>query len=361
MKIGIVGAGIFGATTAWYLAQHGFEVDLFEKENDILCAASGINQYRLHRGYHYPRSLETAILSKQEEASFLKQYRDAAEFTNEHYYCISKRNSLSTPEECQEAWSKCGLEFRTENSRVVDTKSIAWSARVKESLFDPQKLRNICWDRLKKWNVNVKLNHEVTPVELEDYDLVILATYAYNNHFMDKVSAAKKNYQYELCEKLVLELPPSFEKQSVVIMDGPFMCIDPLGETGYFVMGNVVHAIHKTNIGIEPIIPDEYKPLLNKGIIKNPSITNFSKFIESAKEFFPEVVKAKHVGSMYTIRTVPPYRDHDDARPTIVEKISDRVVSVFSGKIGTCVGVAEQVLDIAKDLEIKDKKLNGYH
>ena len=28
-------------------------------EDDIMKAASGINQYRIHRGYHYPRSFET--------------------------------------------------------------------------------------------------------------------------------------------------------------------------------------------------------------------------------------------------------------------------------------------------------------
>ena len=61
-RVAVVGGGIFGCTTAWKLAKNGYEVDLFEKNDDIITQASSINQYRLHRGYHYPRSKETAIL-----------------------------------------------------------------------------------------------------------------------------------------------------------------------------------------------------------------------------------------------------------------------------------------------------------
>ena len=35
MKIGIIGAGIFGGTIAIKLAENGFDIDLFEKEKDI--------------------------------------------------------------------------------------------------------------------------------------------------------------------------------------------------------------------------------------------------------------------------------------------------------------------------------------
>ena len=61
MKIAVVGGGIFGITSAWKLAQKGHGVDLYEKQPDILTAASGINQYRLHKGFHYPRSVERKV------------------------------------------------------------------------------------------------------------------------------------------------------------------------------------------------------------------------------------------------------------------------------------------------------------
>ena len=49
MRIAVIGGGIFGVTTAIRLAEN-HSVDLFEKNSDILQSASGINQYRLHRG-----------------------------------------------------------------------------------------------------------------------------------------------------------------------------------------------------------------------------------------------------------------------------------------------------------------------
>ena len=73
MKIAVIGGGIFGVTTAIRLAKN-HHVDLYEKNSDILQSASGINQYRLHRGYHYPRSNETALSSLKSEILFKKEF-----------------------------------------------------------------------------------------------------------------------------------------------------------------------------------------------------------------------------------------------------------------------------------------------
>ena len=58
-KCAVVGAGIYGITAATKLRTAGYIVDLYDSESEILKKASGINQYRIHRGYHYPRSPET--------------------------------------------------------------------------------------------------------------------------------------------------------------------------------------------------------------------------------------------------------------------------------------------------------------
>ena len=56
----VVGGGIFGTTAATMLATSGYNVTLYEELGGIMKCASDINQYRLHKGYHYPRSKETA-------------------------------------------------------------------------------------------------------------------------------------------------------------------------------------------------------------------------------------------------------------------------------------------------------------
>ena len=128
------------------------------------------------------------------------------------------------------------------------------------------------------------------------------------------------------------------------------MCIDPLGRTGSFLLGNVVHAIHQTNIGKKPEFDKKFKPLLNRGIIRNPPVTNFRKFIESGAEFIPGLVRAKHIGSMFTFRTVLPRLEKTDARPTVVTKIDSKTATIFSGKIGNCVEAADEVLALVKEI-----------
>ena len=60
-KILVVGGGIFGIVSAVDFAKKGYEVTLHEELDGVMKCASSINQYRLHKGYHYPRSKVTAL------------------------------------------------------------------------------------------------------------------------------------------------------------------------------------------------------------------------------------------------------------------------------------------------------------
>jgi hypothetical protein len=351
-KAAVVGGGVFGGTSAWYLANNGYSVDLFEEKNDIFCCASGINQFRLHRGYHYPRSRETIQECLKGEREFRKVYGDCViDNHHEHYYAVAKEDSFLNKNQVLRIWDESGLEYQTADLDILNSQSIEGCLRVKESVFDPVKLKEAVWEKMKLHNVNVIVNKKAAYRELEVYDVIVVATYALNNSLLQSFPDAQRDYQFELIEKLVLDLPQEYKNMSIVINDGPFTCIDPYGSTELALMGNVVHAIHHQNIGKLPVIPSGFISLINSGIVRNPEITHIEKFLNAAERFFPGIKDAaKHIGSMYTIRTVLPYREHDDARPTIVEQIDERVISVFSGKIPTCINAARQVLQLANDI-----------
>ena len=343
-KVAVVGGGAFGCTTAWTLSKNGYDVKLFEKNDDIITQASYINQYRLHRGYHYPRSIETAKSSIVGERSFLKTYGDSiVNGEVEHYYCIAEDDSLVTSKEYIDFLDDVGLDYEHKSLDLIRKNVVNLTLKVNETLFDPNILRELLWNKLKHYGVDVNLNTKVDLDDLDNYDYIVNATYANTNHLLEP--SKHKDYQFELCEKPVIKLPEQYKNKSIVIMDGPFMCIDPLGDTEYHVMGNVVHAIHSTNVGKFPVSELKFDELLNRGIIENPSITNIDKFIDSAKKFFVGIEQAEHVGSMFTFRTVLPNREDDDARPTLVEKQNDRLFTLFSGKIGTCVDAVEQIME----------------
>ena len=338
-KCAVVGGGIYGVTVATKLAVSGYDVDLYESESQILKRASGINQYRIHRGYHYPRSVDTIKSCKTNEQSFIKYYNQSIVNGDiKHYYGIASEESLVTAEQYLSILDSVGLEWE-----IVDSlPNCDLTIKVDEKLYDPDALRLVCIKRMYGLSINVRTDKKFD--KQTGYKHTIYSTYSSLNDFTNE----KQDYQFELCEKPVLKLPDKYKNKSIVIMDGPFMCFDPYSDTGYHLAGNVVHAIHASNIGKEPKIPAVYKNYLNKGLIEKPKYTNIHRFIESSKRFFPDIEKSKYIGSMYTIRTVLPNKDETDERPTIITKQNENYI-LFSSKIGNCVDAASSVVYMIKN------------
>tara|TARA_B100001113_G_scaffold207893_1_gene170414 strand:- start:430 stop:2133 length:1704 start_codon:yes stop_codon:yes gene_type:complete len=334
----VVGGGIFGTTAAVALAHDGYQVELHEELEDVMMAASDINQYRLHKGYHYPRSKETAQECLKGLKTFKRKYeKSVVNGKIKHYYAIASEDSKVSEFEYLAFLDDMKLPYE----RVKPLPNTDVTVLVDEELFDSYKLYEAARDKLWSSGVEVIKNKTTTKDDFKGYDVVVIATYAKLNDLLDK----KRKYQYELCEKPVVRLPRKYEGKSIVIMDGPFMCLDPYGERNH-VLGNVKHAIHTWNEGTEAFWPHRYTKYINKGVIENPEpeLTKIDKFIETGKKFFEDFDKLKHIGSMYTIRTVLTNRDHDDARPTLVNHEGGKVYSLFSGKIDTCVDAANELI-----------------
>ena len=332
-----------------WLARVGHEVDLYERGDSILTGASFANQYRLHRGYHYPRSKETALQSLRAEPEFLREYGEAVIQRGNHYYSIARSESKTSCEEFESFCRDVGLDYEPAELDLVDPSMIAGSYRVVERLIDIDALTRLCHARIEEAGVKLKTSTAFESDMATGYDLTVVATYARLNSALPKSVRPDRQFQFEVCEKPVVQLPPTFQEKSVVIMDGPFMCFDPVGRTGRFVLGNVVHAIHSTNVGAEPIIGDAIAPMLDRGVVERPGVTNFDLFVEHGSRFIPGLKHARHIGSMYTVRAVLPNTDATDERPTQVKYLGDGFVSMFSGKIGTCVEAAREVVKIADD------------
>ena len=182
---------------------------------------------------------------------------------------------------------------------------------------------------------------------MKDYNFVVNATYAKEIICLNQAILKNRlTINLKKSSEVGLEASCQFKHLRIVINGGPFTCIDPFDETGHHLMGNVEVAILSRNTGKFPKIPGEIMPLLNKGVISNPPVTRFNDFISAAKEFFVGIEEAKHVGSMFTVRTVYPHHEHDDARPTDITEIGDKIISLFSGKIPTCVSAADKVVNL---------------
>ena len=154
-KVLIVGGGIFGTTAAISLANNGYNVELHEELDDIMKCATGINQYRLHKGYHYPRSKQTAIECKKGLKTFKRKYNSSVLNGDiEHFYSISSKDSLITDNDYIEFLEDVGLSYNI----VEPLPNTDLTIKVKEELFDSDILRNLVKVKLKSNGVKVKLN-----------------------------------------------------------------------------------------------------------------------------------------------------------------------------------------------------------
>jgi len=343
LKIAVIGAGIFGVTIALKLSKK-HQIHLYETANDILTGASRSNQLRLHRGYHYPRSPKTTSALLESISFFKKEYADAIIDDYNHYYGIANKNSFLTPVEYLGFCKKFNLEYKIDDRYpYVNNAEVALTIRVKESLLDYQKVYGLCKDRLKKSHVNLMLKTCFSKEMIDEYDTVINCTYSNINDLLNPTE--QKLYQFEVCEKIAVKMPVHMRNESIVIMDGPFMCVDPYGRTELSLLGNVVHAIHESNVGYRPFISPKFRNLINKGIIPNPSVSNFDKFVKEGKRFIPSLSKCEYIGSMYTVRAVLPNLDKTDCRPTVISRPNSQIINVFSGKIDTCVMASKMIIE----------------
>jgi hypothetical protein len=344
MRVAVVGAGLFGITVALRLDAMGVDVDLFDRHEKVLSAASTLNQFRVHRGYHYPRSSETGMYLLETADRFRAEYGETLVEGERHLYGIASEDSLTNAEEFVEFMDTHGLQYREVEDSRVDSSQLDLLVEVREQLLDPHRLVSLCTDRLTRSNVRLRLGEVANETSTAAYDRVVVCGYATSNVFFDRNPGLGVAYQFEVCEKPVVRMPGDFGRPSIVILDGPFMCIDPVGSTNLFAMGNVVHAIHATNVGMHPDVPEHLAPVLDSGVVQPPAFTRFGSFVESGCRFVPAMEHAEHVGSMFTTRTVFPRLEQTDARPTIVRVLGERTISVFAGKLATCVDAADTVV-----------------
>lgn len=75
-KIAVAGAGIYGTSIALGLANAGHSVTLYDPLG-VLRAASAINQFRIHSGYHYPRSSDTITELLESRKEFSDEFSEA--------------------------------------------------------------------------------------------------------------------------------------------------------------------------------------------------------------------------------------------------------------------------------------------
>ena len=288
MRVAVVGGGIFGTTAAIHAARAGHTVHLVEAATRLLSAASWVNQIRLHRGYHYPRSSETAQSCSAEQASFAEDYAEAIVTDVRHLSTgVARQGSLVSAAQFVAFCRDQSLPLRPATSPELINPVLADTFEASEASIDPDILLRLVPQRLAESGVQVHLGVRAGAPTLDAFDKIIVVAYAGNGEVLKALGHAPQTYQFEVCEKPVVNLPPQFGATDIVILDGPFMSVGPMGRTGAYVLGHVTHAIHATNVGAEADVPAALRDCLDQGTIRNSELDELLKVHRSRGAIHP--------------------------------------------------------------------------
>ncbi len=328
-KVLIIGAGLFGCAIGYELDKAGHKVTILEKDSDIMMNASKLNHNRIHFGYHYPRSLDTAKQSLDGLEYFTKHYIESIVSGFPNYYMIAQKGSNVTSLEYIEFCEKLNINneyniFPPDN--LVNKKLISSSVKVYEVIYDYKTLKKLVLNKLS--GLDLRLN---SPFENSNgYDYVINTSYANVNSINRKLGVSTLNLKFQ--DVVIPIFKMNSDPFGLTIMDGPFCSVMPKGgEKNRFLLYNPKYSVLKES-SENNFTNDKF----DINIIYNES----SKYFPFLKDVEPD-------GYWRTIRALPINNDDSRVSEIFVDKNKSNVITILSGKINTCHKIG---LDLVKML-----------
>lgn len=336
-KIAIAGAGIYGATAAIRLTERGHQVTLFDPLG-VMRAASAINQYRVHSGYHYPRSPETISETLEARQEFIQAFAPVIVRNSRHYYAIPREGSRTGPHEYEQIMRSHGLPLHTCRPEWMNFEYIDRCYEVEENIYDPDLFRSVIQSRLAA--LGISFEQSVLSRDMRgDYDFVVWATYG-----MGASRDIFKIAKYQVAEKILIALPAELQGIALVVVDGPFTAFDPYGSSRHSLFGSAKHTNHWTSSDPAEPIPEKYLSVLNQSEFASAPNTRFEAMREDCCLAVPAAKDAKYIGSRFTLRVVEDDPEHD-RRILYVRDGLPGEIHIFSGKVVSAVKAARMVCE----------------
>lgn len=341
----IIGAGFYGCHVALALRDVGFgEVLIVEREDGLMRRASYVNQARVHNGYHYPRSRQTALSSRNNFARFVEEHRFAVEVGVEMIYAIARQSRVSADQFerfCQEIGAAC-VEAGRDVASIFDKGTIEAAFCVEEYAFDAVALADDLRRRLNDAGIEVALGVSASirgagesHVDLETSAGPIRAGYVFNCTYGDLDSVGSPLnlvIKKEIAEIALVRPPDVLAGRAVTVMDGPFFSTMPFPALDCYSLTHVRYTPHQSWIG--PNAPDL------------PKVTSRGDMmLRDAARYIPRMGDVQLIGSLYEIKAILMNNEDNDGRPIVFEesKDSSRIISILGSKIDNIYDVVELI------------------
>lgn len=357
----IIGAGLYGLYSAIICAKQNDNVLVVEIDDEPFSRATYINQARVHMGYHYPRSLETAIKSKGYFERFVADYSDCILFNFDQVYATSSNFSWTNAKQfekfCKDANIKCEP---LQAAKFFKDDMADGAFLTKEYTYDAKiLLQNLLRDLKKYPNVEMKTGCSVQSIKKDNeyYQLelstkesittpfLINTTYASVNQIHNMLGIEPFKIKYELCEIILCKINDQLKDVGITVMDGPFFSIMPFGKTGYHSLTSVTFTPHKTSYEALPTFECQKRSqgkcspeqLGNCNTCPAKPKSAWPYMSHLAKKYLKDEYEFEYVDSLFSMKPILKTSEVDDSRPTVLRKITENptFITVLSGKINT--------------------------
>ena len=357
----IIGGGFFGTYLGYLLKKKNKKasVVIVEREKGLLMRASYNNQARIHKGYHYPRSLLTAFSSNKNFDTFVDEFKESIVSNFEKYYAIGKIQSKITVAQFKVFCKRIGMPIEVANSRVkslFNPELVEEVFLVKEYAFNADILRYLMAKKLRQNKIDILFRHEVIKInqkkiskskqvlETEILDLktkkrvaiqseyVFVCAYSNINTILHNSNIEKIDLKEEMTEMPLIKIPKEMNGKAITIVCGPFFSVMPFPPRGLYSIHHVRYTPHYYWYDANKNINNQkhYKTAKNK--LK----TNFNMIIKDVSRYIPCMAKAKYVDSIWEIKTILPRNENDDGRPILFQTNVGNIknlICVMGGKL----------------------------
>jgi hypothetical protein len=367
----IIGAGLYGLYSALFCGEKGQSVLVLECDATPFRRATYINQARVHQGYHYPRSISTAMKSAGYFERFNKDYGFCINREFDKVYATSSEYSWSNGEQFKKFCKAANIPCEELHpSRFFKDNMCDGAFLTREYTYDATILRDYFLDKLAKYR-NVEIQYGITISRIEklqdSYEVfmadgksyktgfLLNATYAGTNQILDMVGYEKFGIKYELCEIILCEVNERLEGYGFTVMDGPFFSIMPFGKTGLHSLTSVTFTPHTTSYDGVPTFSCQERSngycstfrLGNCNDCPAKPVTAFPYMANLARKYLKDEFEFSYKSSLFSMKPILMSSEIDDSRPTVIRTYSNNptFVGVLSGKINTVYDLDEVLSD----------------
>lgn len=359
----VIGGGFFGARVALELARTGKTVTILERDNDLMQRASYVNQARVHGGYHYPRSLLTALRSRVNLPTFNDEYEDCIDSSFEKYYAIARQFSKVSNQQFALFCERIQAPIKPAPEAVkklFNDDLIEDVFTVEEYAFDSAAIKRLMIRELAAANVDVRTGAEVLRVGqaagglIVEFDQarsghellagqVFNCTYSRINEVNRRAGLPELPLKHEIAEVVLIEPPTELADKGVTIMCGPFFSAMPFPSRQLHSFTHVRYTPHTEWHEGRPDSPtrDSYAYLADLQLR-----SAYPKMLADAQRYIPSLGKSRYVESLYEVKTVLPQSEGDDSRPILYKQNHgglDGYTCIMGGKL-------DNIYDVLKEL-----------